>query len=215
MGQNIFYPINFGFELPSDFETLSFNEEKLQLFLEEKFGPKLTPSSFEFCLKTGLGQSESLVYYTQIIDSFNHGYSREHPRTVAAAYAINQAILKIIDWIDLNPEYALILSSDHGGQAYLGEDNYCNHGCLNPGNEGVLMVYVNEFGKEGGMEITRKMIETFDVSNIIAQILENVNFPIESEGKVYTLLEKSMKNFKFFIFFLHNFFKSLNIAFLM
>lgn len=191
MAQNVFYPVNFGFELPSEFDTLSYSEEKLQSFLEGKYGSQLTPSRFQDCLKMGLKESESLIYYTQIIDSFNHGYSREHPRTVAATYAINKAILKIIEWIDQNPEYALILSSDHGGQAYLGEDNYCNHGCLNPGNEGVLMVYVNEFGKEGGMEISRKMIETFDVSNIIAQVLENVNFPLESEGKVYSLLEKS------------------------
>ena len=50
-------------------------------------------------------------------------------------------------WIDNHPEYALIISSDHGGQEYDGQDNLCNHGCLTPDNFGILMVYTKEIGQ--------------------------------------------------------------------
>ena len=46
--------------------------------------------------------------------------------------------------MDQHPEYALVVSSDHGGQEYDGQDNFCNHGCFNPSNVGLLMIYTKE-----------------------------------------------------------------------
>jgi predicted AlkP superfamily pyrophosphatase or phosphodiesterase len=71
-----------------------------------------------------------MLYYTTLIDHMNHAFGKEHIKTFKTTYAVERTVLDMIQWIDKNPEYALIVTSDHGGQRFDGEDNYCNHGCI-------------------------------------------------------------------------------------
>lgn len=193
--ESVFYPIDFGYNLESDFNRLDFDKKKLMDNLDNLYSSKLSKENINSCFERAeitSSHKKNLIYYTQIIDSFNHGYSKEHPRAFAVCYAVTQGILKIMEWIDDNPDYALALLSDHGGQAYLGEDNYCNHGCLNPGNEGVLMIYMKNFDKIKPIQMKApEILKTFDVASIISQILENINIPLESTGKIVKIVEKS------------------------
>lgn len=195
ISESLFYPVSFKYNIPADFDKLDFNKKKLMSYLDGKYSSNLQKSKINSCFKLANLLSEenpkNLIYYTQIIDAFNHGYSKEHPRTFAASYAINKAILEIMEWINDNPDYVLLVLSDHGGQAYLGEDNYCNHGCLNPGNEGVLVVYMKNFDEIRPMEEEAPIINTFDVADIVSQVIENVNMPLESNGKIIKITKNS------------------------
>lgn len=191
---SIFYPITFNYFIENDLNSLDFDKKNMMNALDKNFSSNLRKDNIGLCFESAdiccHPERKNLVYYTQIIDAFNHGYSKEHPRTFAASYAVNQAILKIMDWIDDNPDYVLILSSDHGGQAYLGEDNYCNHGCLTPGNEGILVVYMKNFEVLKPKQIDEpEILTTFEVANIISQVIENANIPLESTGKITRIVE--------------------------
>ena len=194
---SIFYPITFSYSLPDELNNLDFNKNKLMEKLDNDYLYHLQTNMINSCFNSSdlccHSNSKNLIYYTKIIDSFNHGYSKEHSKTFAASYAINKGIMKMIDWIDENQDYVLILSSDHGGQAYLGEDNYCNHGCSDPGNEGVLFIYMKNFNILKPVK-EAEIISTFEVSNIISQVIENVNIPIESRGKITKIVENSYYN---------------------
>ena len=43
-------------------------------------------------------------------------------------YITEKMIEKLIESIDMNDDYVLIVSSDHGGQEFFGEDALRNHG---------------------------------------------------------------------------------------
>jgi len=197
ISESIFYPITFNYPLPEEFKELDFNKDELMKNLDLIYSKSLIKENIALCFDDAQvcckQNPKNLIYYTQIIDSFNHGYSKEHPRTFSAAYAINQGILEIMEWINDNPDYVLILLSDHGGQAYLGEDNYCNHGCNIPGNEGVLFIYMKDFDvlKPVSAISGAKKISTFEVANIVAQVIENVNIPLESIGNIAKIVENS------------------------
>ena len=105
-------------------------------------------------------------------------------------------------WIDLNPEFALIVSSDHGGQFFEGEDNFCNHGCVRDGNQGVLFYYISEFSKNKTAYNHNKAvdIQTYDVAPIISQIIENANVPLESSGNPFPVINESKRIFNIFYF---------------
>ena len=195
ISESLFYPITFKYTIPSEFDNLNFDKTQLMSYLDEKYSLTLQKSKINSCFELAhlcsAKDSDNLIYYTQIIDAFNHGYSKEHPRTFAASYAINQAILEIMEWINDNPDYALMVLSDHGGQAYLGEDNYCNHGCLQPGNEGTLFIYMRNFDIIRPLQQEAPIINTFDVANIVSQVIENLNMPLESSGKILKIVENS------------------------
>ena len=192
---SIFYPIKFSYPLSNEFDNLDFDRNKFMEALDLNYSSNLQTGTINSCFQSAevccSDNSKNLIYYTQIIDAFNHGYSKEHPKAFAASYAINKGIIKIMEWIDENPEYVLILLSDHGGQTYLGEDNYCNHGCLNPGNEGVLFIYMKNFDVIKPAQTT-ETITTFEVSNIISQVIENINIPLESHGNIVKITENSI-----------------------
>ena len=38
------------------------------------------------------------------------------------------------------PEIPIFVSSDHGGQYFNGEDNFCNHGCATVDNQGIFLI---------------------------------------------------------------------------
>lgn len=173
-----------------------YDTEKLVKFLDEKIADY--PKNITGCLSENslypLEAPYNLIYYTAMIDNHNHAFSKNNPNTFKVTYGVEKFILKMMDWIDQNPEYALILSSDHGGQDFFGEDSYCNHGCLKPENKGIFFAYVNDFlknppgdfqrGEEEfkGFPHQKEEIDIFDVAPTVSQLIENVNIPIFSKG---------------------------------
>lgn len=139
-------------------------------------------NTFDQCLNLALdNKKKSYAYYTMRIDHLNHSYDKKYIGTIIDVYGIETTILGLHRWADEHPEYAIILSSDHGGQPYNGQDNICNHGCDLDGNEAILLIYTKELGEEKYRLPTRKMWIN-DVSPTIAQVLKNVNIPLEAQG---------------------------------
>lgn len=79
-------------------------------------------------------------FYTLTIDHYNHSISKSSFSSVLILYQTQFAIIRLIEWVEKNNDYALVLMSDHGGQKYKSEDEFCNHGC-SENNEGIFMVY--------------------------------------------------------------------------
>ena len=86
-------------------------------------------------------------------------------------------IIGLKNWIDAQSDYALIVSSDHGGQPFNGQDNICNHGCDIEGNEAILMVYTREIST---LKVQMDKIWVYDVAPTVSQILSGVNIPLEA-----------------------------------
>ena len=129
----------------------------------------------------------SIVFFTETMDHLNHVYHKYYPLNRYLVYYIEKLVEQLIKWInEYHSEYALVLASDHGGQYYFGEDTLCNHGCNLPGNEGIFFVYTKELGKNyNKLKLINDkedipIISINDYSCTIAQILKNVNLPLES-----------------------------------
>ena len=122
----------------------------------------------------------NFMYYTTIMDSYNHNYAGLHSNTLAGAgllLADIKALVTSIENSDFKDEYILIVSSDHGGQLYLGEDEICNHGCqMDKGNEGFLYIY--SFGTDWAED----WITNEDVAAIIAGYIKNAGIPSKARG---------------------------------
>ena len=143
---------------------------------------KKMPFTFNRCILDILGdQMKSYAYYTMRIDHLNHSYDKHYIGTIFDVYTIETTVLGLHRWADEHPEYAIIVSSDHGGQPYNGQDNICNHGCDVEGNEAVLMIYTKELGDVKYKLPTRK-IWVNDVAPTITQIIKGVNIPLEAQG---------------------------------
>ena len=125
--------------------------------------------------------SLGLVYYTSHLDHVNHAYYRYHPKAIGSVLMYEQGLISLMKWIDENPDYLLIVTSDHGGQLFHGEDNFCNHGCpdSNKTNAAIMMIYYNNISVSDNLPET---ISYYDVAPTIAQLIENVNIPLESKG---------------------------------
>ena len=129
----------------------------------------------------------SSVYFTDCLDHYIHISDKNYPLIIYKIFYAEQVIKQIIKWInEEHSEYALAVVSDHGGQIYYGEDSLCNHGCNHPGNEGFLFVYTKELGenyeeyKMSNKDNEIPIISLNDFPCIIAQILKNVNLPLEA-----------------------------------
>lgn len=124
----------------------------------------------------------NLIYYTFIMDSFNHNYGALNEMTMeraAAIYADVVAMIQVLRETGLDEEYAFIISSDHGGQYFLDEDELCNHGChMDGGNEAILYVY----SKGEGPRLTDVWINTEDIGGTIAQYIVGAGVPGSAIG---------------------------------
>lgn len=185
---------------PTDHPSLIDENDKIKVsveeyykYLDEKFLPLQEKdfSNLNKCLEQSgmqdpktLKLSNSLIFYTMIADHLNHSLNKRSSITLQHTYSIEMDILKIMEWIKTNDDYALIVSSDHGGQLFNGEDDVCNHGCMVPGNEAFLTIFTKElFDRELNLERTHPEFgDIEDISPTVSQILENVNIPLETRG---------------------------------
>ena len=171
-----------GVRFPLPPEVLN-DKEKLYKFLDEKIEEK--HPNFSQCFEEkGLFPANTelnLLYYTAMIDNHNHAFSKENPNARKVTYGVEKYVIKLMKWIDENPDYALFVSSDHGGQDFFGEDSYCNHGCLKEGNQGIFFSYVKEFST-GKVKQETQEIDIFDIAPTVSQLIEGVNIPMFARG---------------------------------
>ena len=154
------------------YEELKYEFDKMHRYYTQCF------SDFNF---------NSVVYYTECLDHFIHTSYKKYPTIIYKIFYAEHVIKQIIQWInEEHDEYSLVVISDHGGQNYFGEDAICNHGCNFKGNEGFIFVYTKELGenyekyKLNNKDDEIPLIPLNDFPCIIAQILKNVNFPLEA-----------------------------------
>ena len=132
----------------------------------------------------------SILYYTTEMDHFNHLFGKKHVNSIVNSYITEKMILYLMNWIDDNPEYALIVTTDHGGQEFYGEDLIRNHGFDIKGNEGIFYIYTKELKDHfDELNTLERYIDIVDETAIIPQILIDVNIPIYSEGIPYPIIE--------------------------
>jgi hypothetical protein len=138
----------------------------------------------------------SIIYYTTEVDHFNHLYGKNYINTVLQMYITEKMIERIMDWIDVNEDYVLIVSSDHGGQKFFGEDSLINHGEDVPGNEAIFFVYSKELKDHyDELKMRERYINIIDENEIIAQVLERVSIPINSRGFPLKLINSDINHF--------------------
>jgi len=141
-------------------------------------------------------EKESLIYYNTEIDKFNHYYSKRHIRTITEEYNTENWVIKVMEWIDEHPDYALIVNSDHGGQGFYGEDDVNNHGLDIVGNEAIIFMYTKELRDNyDSLKYENTFITQLDHSSIISQILEDINIPLQSQGIAYPIGNDSLLRF--------------------
>lgn len=161
--------------------------------LLENYGQtqKEIKNKFTYCLHNDHFKSKpmtSLIFYTSRIDHYNHSFDKRNYKTIINVFSVEMGLLGVAEWIDSNPEYALIISSDHGGQRYNGQDDICNHGCNEEGNEAILLVYTKELGMSYDVhQVSTKKINHNNVAPTVAQIIKGVNIPLEAQGIAYEL----------------------------
>ena len=111
-------------------------------------------------------------------------------------YITEKMIERIIEWIDTHEDYALIVTADHGGQEFYGEDSLRNHGEDNPGNEAIFFIYTKEL-KDNYDELKKRerYIHMTDESTIIPQILLNISIPINSRGFPRSIINNDINTF--------------------
>ena len=174
-------------------------EELDEIFQENDIN--LFSMDIDECLKNCFDWNEneniSILYYTTEVDEYNHLYGKAHIYTILQMYMTEKMIEQIIKWIDIHDDYALIITSDHGGQNFLGEDAIKLHGIDFPGNEALLFIYTKELREHyDEIKMIKRNIHMKDANEIIAQILLNVNIPINSKGFPINLFNDSINIFK-------------------
>ena len=97
-------------------------------------------------------------------------------------FKIEYFIIDIIKYLNLNPQYNLIVSSEHSGQEYSYKE----------GNEGIFFIYSDIIKKEKNDSNNYNPLMTiYDIAPTISTILNNVNIPLESSGFPQFILEDS------------------------
>ena len=152
------------------------------------------------CLKKQFEWNEneniSILYYTTEVDTFNHFYGKAHIYTVLHMYITEKMIEQLIKWVDLHEDYALIITSDHGGANFMGEEMIRQHGIDFPGNEAIFFIYTKELREHyDELKMQKNYIHMTDVNEILSQILLNINIPINSKGFPINLFNDSVNTF--------------------
>ena len=125
-----------------------------------------------------------IIYYTTTLDEIHHKYSKNYWEAIANSYITNEFIIKIQNFINENPEFALIIISDHGGQNFPLDETLNQHGSNIKGNEGIFLIYTKELGDNfNKLKYDTRTITRYNYATTIPQILEDINIPINSIGK--------------------------------
>jgi len=129
-------------------------------------------------------RGESMFAHSGVFDHRQHGEHRglgpggtAFPRTDKMARTMQSDFKQLKKWIDDNPEYLLILLSDHGVDQF-GVEGYRMHGDSSDGNEPFILLYnptIND-------TLQGQRIDVVDVAPTLAMYLEDVDIPMNSLG---------------------------------
>ena len=155
-----------------------FNKEKknfnLTQCLIEKFDLNITNKEEKF----------GIIYYSVRLDNLHHNYSKMHWEAIANSYIINEYMIKFQEFINENPEFALIIISDHGGQIFPLDETLNQHGSNVNGNEGIFTIYTKDLGDNfDKLKYNVRTISRYDYATTFPQIIEGINIPLNSIGK--------------------------------
>ena len=164
---------------------LELYEELDELFKENPID--LFSVNIDDCLKKSFdwepNKDISILYYTTEVDHYHHNLGKTHIYTVLQMYITEKMIEHLMKWIDNHDDYALIITSDHGGQEFYGEDALKNHGENVPGNEAILFFYTKDLKDNfDELKMRERYLHIIDDNVMIAQILSDINIPINSRG---------------------------------
>ncbi|KAG2383489.1 hypothetical protein C9374_004160 [Naegleria lovaniensis] len=129
-------------------------------------------------LDTIKAEGGSLFTHSAIFDHINHGIFRHDPTNLDYLNYLSDRIASDInplkDWIDANPDYLLILSSDHGTDDV--SNGYVLHGYSRDGNEGYVMLY------NPRLKPYEERLDIVDVCPTVAKFLKDVDIPADNIG---------------------------------
>ena len=161
--------------------------DKIYKYFDNYFSNKVN-FDFNECFKNldFFVNNKSFLYYSDNIDHTNHMHFKYHKNNIKNIYALEKFIKELLIWIDKNSEYALIISSDHGGVEVPIEEYFYNHGNYKENNSAIFLIYTKEFKDKYDEWVdnknNNKKIHLNDISSTLAQILKGVNIPIQNEG---------------------------------
>eukprot|EP01103_Thecamoeba_quadrilineata_P002511 TRINITY_DN12460_c0_g1_i1.p1 TRINITY_DN12460_c0_g1~~TRINITY_DN12460_c0_g1_i1.p1 ORF type:complete len:968 (-),score=127.20 TRINITY_DN12460_c0_g1_i1:63-2966(-) len=136
-------------------------------------------SRLEQTLKDLKKKDTSLISHSGVIDHRQHGEFRtgKFSQTRRIARRCGNDFRYIKDWIDQNPEYLFIVSSDHGVDEMTAA-GYRMHGESAQGNEGFFMFYNPRLRTVS----EKQRIDIVDVCPTIAKYLKGVDIPANAIG---------------------------------
>ncbi|KAL0210690.1 hypothetical protein RCL1_005126 [Eukaryota sp. TZLM3-RCL] len=159
----------------------------------------------EYFLDQVKARGESLVAHSGVFDHVAH--SRDVPKTEATAKTVSRDMLRMKEWLDRNPEYLLVISSDHG----VDEGKYAEilHGYSENGNSGIFLLY-NKYLNASTLQrepiecrgryesCGERWIETVDMAAFLSPLLVNVDIPYSAVGVGQPLPENPKYKSKFY-----------------
>jgi len=139
---------------------------------------------------------QSMLAHSGVFDHRQHGEHRglgpsgvSFPRTDRMAKIMQADFKQVKQWIDKNPDYLLILLSDHGVDQY-GVDGYRMHGDALDGNEPFILLYNPRIEPKA-----ETRIDIVDVAPTLSLFLTGVDIPANSMGVSRTYFGKNQTEF--------------------
>ncbi|EAL71474.1 hypothetical protein DDB_G0271900 [Dictyostelium discoideum AX4] len=148
---------------------------------------KCAKNSPEKCSQQFLDQKKekglSIFFSGDIVDERNHHTGDKYDKTTISIINEWFGNMKYIkQWVDENPEYLLVIFSDHGGKL---TSETAAHGANNGGNEAFMVIY-NPTIDPLPSNLQDKFIDQVDVCSTIWQHFSGsgVSLPSENIGKI-------------------------------
>lgn len=140
-------------------------------------------SFFRHYLRDLKSNGASMFAHSGVFDHRQHGEhkglgpaSEEFPKTERMSKVLTGDLKKLKEWIDRNPDYLLILLSDHGVDEY-GIAGYKMHGESTNGNEPFILLYNPSLSPKSEIPL-----DIVDVAPTLALYFEGIDIPANSMG---------------------------------
>jgi hypothetical protein len=135
----------------------------------------------------------SMMAHSGVMDHRQHGEHRglgpsgtSFPRTDEMAVQMQSDMATIKTWIDANPEFLLVLASDHGVDEF-DYAGYKMHGESANGNEPFILLYNPNLPAQGP-----KWIDVVDVAPTLTSYLRGVDIPMNALGMPHAFFGESL-----------------------
>jgi hypothetical protein len=129
------------------------------------------------CLSKHFENSLSHFVYDVYTDTIGHQYSRQSMIYLNKIAALKANLDILIQFIrDKQEDTLMIILSDHGVVSSLWETEISNHGSAEDHNESFMFLFNRKINKSIFNDLS--VINSYDVPSVIAQLLENVNYPM-------------------------------------